>query len=296
MNTPAVQPKVASTRDLPGLEFSRSADGLPVARVGDLVVAMVSGRDGQHFLASAWRVSRPLSELKRDDFYSHHGAVADQTEFRARMIEQAEHVRDLRALARQTVRMNCSTPWGPSQGATVYAEGIVSHTTAGHGGIKLSDERNVKIHPMLHCAGGWYEEDAAWAAVALAYPNLFTGYERKCADRTVRDSWPEAWEAIFGRPLAPGESHEKDRRAFEREQASDWIVISALRSDQHVGMTEVIATIGGVRATDVEERRHLVPSDEYEVGQFGFVIDTARHPTYDGPSSFVGWQARVTSP
>nr|WP_298105418.1 hypothetical protein [uncultured Shinella sp.] len=296
MNTPAVQPKVASTPDLPGLEFSRSADGLPVARVGDLVFAMVSGRDGQHFLASAWRVSRPLSELKRDDFYSHHGAVADKTEFRARMIEQAEHVRDLRALARQTVRMKCSTPWGPSQVATVYAEGIVSHTTAGHGGIKLSDERNVKIHPMLHCAGGWYEEDAAWAAVALAYPNLFTGYERKCADRTVRDSWPEAWEAIFGRPLGPGESHEKDRRAFEREHASDWIVISALRSDQHVGMTEVIATIGGVRATDVEERRHLVPSDEYEVGQFGFVIDTARHPTYDGPSSFVGWQARVTSP
>ncbi|MBB3918024.1 hypothetical protein GGE56_004531 [Rhizobium leguminosarum] len=65
---------------------------------------------------SAWRVSRPLSELKRDDFYSHHGAVADETEFQGRMFEQAEHSRELRALHRQTVRMNCSTPWGPSQG------------------------------------------------------------------------------------------------------------------------------------------------------------------------------------
>ncbi|MBY5816370.1 hypothetical protein HFN60_12000 [Rhizobium leguminosarum] len=295
MKTPALQTKAASAHDLPGPEFSRSADDLPVARVGDLVFAMVSGRDGQHFLVSAWRVARPLSELKRDDFYSHHGAVADEAEFQARMFEQAEHSRELRALARPTVRMNCSTPWGPSQGATVYAEGIVSHTTAGHGGFKLCNECNVKIHPMLRCAGGWYEEDAAWAAIALAYPNLFTGYERKCADRTIRDSWPDAWEAIFGRPLAPGESHEKDRRAFEREHAGDWIVISALRSEQHAGMTEVFATIGGVRATD-EERRYLVPSDEYEVGRFGFVIDPARHAAYDGSSSFINWQARVISP
>jgi hypothetical protein len=66
--------------------------------------------------------------------------------------------------------MSCSTPWGPSQGATVYAEGIVSHTTAGHGGFKLSNDRNGKIHVMLRCAGGWYDEGAAWAAVALAYP------------------------------------------------------------------------------------------------------------------------------
>lgn len=295
MTTPAVQPKAASAPDLTGLEFSRSADDLPVARVGDLVFAMVSGRDGQHFLVSAWRVARPLSELKREDFYSHHGAVADEAEFQARMFEQAEHSRELRALARPTVRMNCCTPWGPSQGATVYAEGIVSHTTAGHGGFKLSNECNVKIHPMLRCAGGWYEEDAAWAAIALAYPNLFTGYECKCADRTIRDSWPDAWEAIFGRPLAPGESHEKDRRAFEREHAGDWIVISALRPEQHAGMTEVIATIDGARAADAQERRYLVPSDEYEVGRFGFIIDPARHPAYDGPSSYVGALGRRAS-
>ncbi|MBY5700424.1 DUF7007 domain-containing protein [Rhizobium leguminosarum] len=296
MNTPALQAAEAATPDGSGAEFGRSADDLPVARVGDLVFAMVSGRNGQHFLASAWRASRPLPEFKRDDFYSHHGAVADETEFRARMIEQAEHVRDLRALHRLTVRMSCSTPRGPSQGATVYTDGIVSHTTAGHGGFRLSNERNVKIHPMLRCAGGWYEEDAAWAAVALAYPNLFTALERKCADRTVRDSWPEAWEVIFDRPVAPGNSHEKDRSAFEREHASHWIVISALRSDQHAGMTEVIATIGGVRATDAEERRYLVPSDEYAVGRFGFVIDPARHAAYCGPSSFINWQARVIGP
>ncbi|MHC2303466.1 DUF7007 domain-containing protein [Rhizobium mongolense] len=288
MTTPALQAVEGTTLEVSGVEFGRSADDLSVARVGDLVFAMVPARDGQYFLASAWRIRRPLTELRRDDYYSHYGVIKDEAAFQVRMVEQAEHSREMRALDRQTARMNCSTPWGPSQGATVYAEGFVSHTTAGHGGFKLSSERNVKIHPTLRCAGGWYEEDAAWAAVPLAYPSLFSAYERKCADRTIRDIWPDAWEAIFRRPLAPGESHEKDRRAFERAHAGDWIVISALRSHHHPGMTEVIATIGGVRAAHAEERRFLVPSDEYEVGQFGFVIDTARHSAYDGPSSFIG--------
>jgi hypothetical protein len=57
-------------------------------------------------------------------------------------------------------------------------------------------------------------------------------------------------------------------------------------------MTEVITTRGGRRDHGVEERRFLVPSPEYEVGRFGFVIDEARHVGYDGPSSFVSWSGR----
>jgi hypothetical protein len=170
MNTPALQAKAASTPEGSGVEFGRSADDMPVARVGDLVFATVPGRDGQHFLASAWRVSRPSSELKRYDFYSHHGAVADEAEFRARMFEQAEHVPRPLGARPADCPDELLHPWGPSQGATVYAEGIVSHTTAGHGGFKLSNDRNGKIHVMLRCAGGWYDKGAAWAAVALAYP------------------------------------------------------------------------------------------------------------------------------
>ena len=84
-----------------------------------------------------------------------------------------------------------------------------------------------------------------------------------------------------------------DRRAFEREHAGDWIVISALHSDHHPGMTEVIATRGGRRDADVEEQRFLVPSTECQVGRFGFVIDAARHVAYDGPSNFVTWAGRT---
>lgn len=77
-------------------------------RLDNLVFAMVPGRDG-HFLASAWRVRRPLADLKRDDFYSHHGSVENEPAFRARMIEQAEHRRELGSLGRQTTRLSCST-------------------------------------------------------------------------------------------------------------------------------------------------------------------------------------------
>jgi hypothetical protein len=294
MNGLTVETVEPSTPEYSGVEFGKSADGLTVARVGGMIFAMVPGRNGQLFLSSAWRVSRPLADLKRDDFYSHDGMIEDETAFHSRMFEQAEHSRELRSLARRSVRIHCNTPWGPSQGATIYAEGVVSHTTAGHGGFKLSGERNSVVHPSLRSDSGFYEEDSEGAIVALTFPSLFTTYERKCADQTIRNSWPDAWEAVHGRVLSAGESMEKDRRAFEKQHAGSWIVISAILSDQHPGMTEVIATVGGSRQFSCEERRFLVANDEYRArARFGFVIDEARHQAYEGPSSFVGWCRRA---
>ena len=105
----------------------------------------------------------------------------------------------------------------------------------------------------------------------------------------MKDSWPDAWEAIFVTVLAPGQSHEKDRRAFHARHAGDWIVISAIRSEHHDRHVEVVATLGGHRDREAEQRRFLVPSGEYEIGRFGFVVDPDRHEVYEGPSSFVGW-------
>ena len=55
--------------------------------------------------------------------------------------------------------MSASTPWGGSQMAVIYADGIVAHSTAGHGGFHLSADRNAKIHPLLRKGTLWYEED-----------------------------------------------------------------------------------------------------------------------------------------
>lgn len=278
-----------------GVEFGVSADGFPVARIGDITLAMLPLTDCGGFLASAWRVEQPLADLTRAHFYSHEGRLADEAAFRARVLETAEHCQELVVLDRQQIRTAASTPWGASQIATIYADGIVSHVTASHGGFQLSTERNAKVHPMLRTETGYYEEDCVWAAVAITFPDLFTSYERRCAEKTLKDWFPEAWETISGTNLSPGESHVKDRNAFELQHAGDWIVISALRSDHHPGMTEAIATCGAKRGHDVEERRFLVPCTEYQAGCFGFVIDVTRHKAYDGPSSFMLLSGRVAS-
>lgn len=278
-----------------GVSFGCSADGLLVALAGEMAFAMAPAKDGRHYLVTGWRIGRPMSEWTRSDFYGHSGELADEAAFRAAVLEQAEHQREKQALGRREIRAPTHTPWGPSQGAAVFAEGVICHSTAGHGGFHLSPERNSKVHPMLRAADGFYEEDECWAIVAFTFPHLFTSFERRSAERTMKDSFPDAWEAITGNVLGPGESWKKDERAFHAAHTQDWIVVSAIVSDHEKGFVEVIATRGRQRGPGVGERRFLVPSAEYKVGRFGFVIDPERHDAYDGPSSFVGWRGRRAS-
>lgn len=279
-------PENPNSPSLPDVIFGRSAEGFPVARVGDDAFAMLSGAEDRHYLATGWRISRPLVQWTRDDFYGHAGELADESAFRAHVLENAEHQHEKIALGRREIQSRAQTPWGVLQGATVYADGVVSHTTAGHGGFYLSAARNALVHPMLRIAGAWYEEDCEWAIVAFSFPELFTRLERRNAEGTIKNYWPDAWETITGKSLAPGESTEKDRRAFALAHADDWIVISAIASEHRPGFVEAIATRGGRGESGVEERCFLIPSAEYRIGRFGFVVDEARHEIYDGPSSF----------
>lgn len=276
----------------PRVLFGRSHDGFPVALVGDNAFAMVPGKDSRHYLATGWRIARPLDEWTRSDFYGHSGELADEVAFRDRVEENALHQRQRTALGRREISSRGHTPWGTSQGATVHADGVVFHSTASHGGFLLSPERNAKVHPLLRARAAWYEEDCHWAAVAHAFPELFTDFERASAESTIRKWYPEAWEAIHGEVLLPGQSSTKDEREFHKRHADDWIAVSAIRSDHEPGFTEVAATLGGDRAGTHGARRYLVHSDEYgmNAGSFGFIIDETRHRLYDGPSSFIGWQ------
>lgn len=269
--------------------FSVTADGVLAAQVGDTAFAMLPAREGGFFTATAWRISRPMTDWKRSDFYSHGGDIINEAAFRAQVEENAVHQQQRRALARRETMPRVKTPWGMSQSATIYEDGVVFYSTASHGGFCLDRKHNALVHPALRAEDGWYEEDCCWAIVALTFPTLFTDYEQRCADTTIRNYYPDAWETLHGAVLNPGESCEKDRRDFERTHASDWVVISAIHSAQHPGMTECVATLGGRRKAP-EQRRYLVPSDEYRVGRCGFVIDESRHRLYDGPSSFVGWK------
>lgn len=280
----------AQDSEISEIEFGRSADGFPVARVGDAAFAMLPATGNRFFLANGRNLQASPCEWRRSDFYGHAGELADEDAFRAKVMERAEHRRERAVLGRVETFSHVSTPWGVSQGVTIYADGVESHSTSGHGGFRLSAERNRRVHPMLRAKRGWYEEDAAWAIVAITFPELFTSFERRCAERTIKDYWPEAFEATFGVTLQPGESYERDRRAFQKAHASDWVVISAIMSNHEQGVVECIATSGGEHGPHTEVRRFLVPSCEYKIGRFGFVIDPVRHAVYVGPSSFIGWR------
>lgn len=262
--------------------YGRTADGDLAALVGDNAYLALPVGDGLR-LWSGWRIDRPIAEWRRADFSGFGDAIADEAAFRVLVAEQVEHRREMIALDRQHRASDRWSPWGASQGGSVYAEGIVFHVTASHGGFKLDDAHNAAMPAALRIESGWYEEDCDWALVAFGFPELFTAYERRIAEKTLRDAYPERWEAVHGRLLAPGESFTRDRRLFEEAHAQDWVVISASMSVSTPGLVKCVAALGG-RRDRRPYRGFLVPKAEYRVGPHGFVIDEARHEPWELPN------------
>ena len=57
------------------------------------------------------------------------------------------------------------TPWGIAEYETVLAKGIISYSTASHGGIWLSPERQAELGYNKNWlnTSEWWEEDHDWA-------------------------------------------------------------------------------------------------------------------------------------
>lgn len=65
------------------------------------------------------------------------------------------------------------TPWGASQHCERVAPGITFHSTASHGGYKLSALLNERVHPAWRQGSGWYEEDCLALVVVWTFPEHF---------------------------------------------------------------------------------------------------------------------------
>ncbi len=70
------------------------------------------------------------------------------------------------------------TIWGAPQTVNVIAPGIVEFTTASHGGIWLSPERNAQVtmelkEKTLNGKQGWYEEDCDASVVREVFKDVF---------------------------------------------------------------------------------------------------------------------------
>lgn len=89
-----------------------------------------------------------------------------------------------------------STPWGKAQQVYEYPNGIRWVSTASHGGFWVPAKLVDRI-PAAHRAYAsqwsgseqWYEEDCAWAAVVLAFPELARNPEELETAKQTADYW-----------------------------------------------------------------------------------------------------------
>lgn len=190
--------------------FAHTSTGILVAAIGDHAYALIPARLGLH-LSFGHGIGPPMHDWRADDFYGFSGRLADETAFRDAVHERYRHYVDREALGRRTERVRASTPWGMAQTTTIFAPGIREHKTASHGGFELDFEQNQKVPEPMR-TGGWYEEDSGWAAVALAFPDLFTAHERKLAEAEIRRQQPDWWEAVYRGSQNPHQRREQDER------------------------------------------------------------------------------------
>lgn len=183
------------------------------------------------------------------------------------------------------------TPWGPAQHVERIADGISFASCAGHGGIKVSAERNRQIPAPLRNSGGWYEEDCEYLIVARTFPEAFQSqsyWAAKGADDTfaeadaaVRRWFPDGWEKVTGGTVQPGESSVRDRAVFHDAHADDFIGVP-----QDRGREDGMLIVHAERRSDGARRTFLVTAEDREAqkahperGQEHglFVVDETRH-------------------
>lgn len=256
--------------------FTVTRDGSPAAHIAHLTVAWVA-RNGQPSCRLSY--SRlPADQMSDLDFVHFWADAASEAEFRQQVTLYAEHLTEIAALNRVTID-NISTPWGPSHTAREYAPGVVSVTTAGHGGFILAEDINELVDPEWRNAHGHYEEDECWAIVAFTLPHLFTTREAGFARRTLMNSWPDIYARLTGVPIALEDSAELRRRDFMARNAGKWMVRSAIRSKMYPSKVLVTATID-LADPSHGSRQYLVAGERYHAGyanpaNFAFVIDEA---------------------
>jgi hypothetical protein len=180
------------------------------------------------------------------------------------------------------------SPWGSIQHVTVLADGVWSVDTAGHGGLKLSRERQARMPEYMRRSAGWYEEDCEWSLPVCVMPDI-KGHDGKdiseIAKQTFRTWYPDEYERFYGVKILPGESLIRDEQEFYKAHENDWIGIAAagrssIEPDVPEGMVKVWLKRGGRRNPKGEERTVYVTKEEYDTrGQHAYV-----HPKEEVPA------------
>ncbi|TDP89583.1 hypothetical protein EDF62_3336 [Leucobacter luti] len=183
------------------------------------------------------------------------------------------------------IHVDSRTPWGNADHVTQPAPGISIVSTAGHGGVKLSRERNAKIPPALRQKNGWYEEDCESHApfyyfadeMAHEFSHNDPEYMREVAERGLREWYPDEFEKATGQKVSPEQSGVLRERLADQQAFNEFAVVSARGSEAFPDKV----VISGHRKSDGDEAEFLVDRDEYRAhdkSQGHFVADQDRHP------------------
>lgn len=212
-----------------------------------------------------------------------------------------------------TVQVGSRTPWGRADHIANPAPGIAQVGTPGHGGVKLSPERNAEIPPALRNSSGWYEEDCEVHIVAMHHPEAFPHYLggdldaiRADGERGVVNNFPDAYEKATGKTVTAEESSERraqlaraDRAAF-RAAHSDEFVSTGWGTDSNGDWVPEDYTVLQARIDDTGETRDfLVPNsegiDDHRIRD-NVVIDPKRHVDVTGIGSIGNPPPKVDGP
>jgi hypothetical protein len=171
-----------------------------------------------------------------------------------------------------------TSPWGKVHDRREIAPGITFVSTASHGGIHLSAERQATMREKNLPVQKWYEEDCEYSLVVLGFPQFFPDVVQH-ANESVKNWFPDEYAKHTGKPVPVEESMKLQERAFAEQHEDDYVVISASshHKDCPEGMVLCLATKGGSRVRYETTHAYLVPKSEYNPGRFGFVIDENKH-------------------
>jgi hypothetical protein len=198
------------------------------------------------------------------------------------------HAKEIRERARgyehNHVSAGFKSPWGEIQETTVLAPGIDAVYTAGHGGLKITPERDQDIDPAWRERAGWYEEDCAWSKAAITHHRDLSADYVAAAHQTARKWYPDEYDAIVGKdpakygvtdftPVTAKESHVVADRQFLAARAGTHDKVQEIRRDldAHPGMVAV--TLSDIPADGREPdngqannvRAILVPEAEWKL-------------------------------
>lgn len=219
-----------------------------------------------------YRGNRPLVLSQQQHFDS-----LDAAKEHAKTVRTRAHGYGMNHLSEGTL-----TPWGKAQGTSPMAAGIDAIWTSGHGGIKLSPERDAEVDPAWREPAGLYEQDCAWAKATITHHQDLNPVDVKNAHIAARRYYPDEYTAIVGKdpakygltafePITAAESSIIRDREFHAARAAthDKVTEVVRDPDGHEGMIAV--TLADIPAdgrdvdpaTAVNVRTVLVPHAEW---------------------------------